>query len=245
MADGRMLKKKISTSRRLAALKTDSARLLYTWLIPHLDIEGRFSADPAVVKGQIVPRLKHLTEEKVNQILIDMAQNELIYMYSNDGDRFLELRHFRDEQNIREDRERQSTIPAPDQCEPLYPGELPENSRRTPAEVKLSKVKLSKYREQVKMTEEQYNKLVEKYGAGSVSLFLDKLNNYKEETGKRYKSDYHAILNWVVNAVLGDDKGPKGGTPIKCKECGVTGVYINDEGYCAVCESKSTRGSKK
>jgi len=131
MADGRMLKKKISTSRRLAALKTDSARLLYTWLIPHLDIEGRFSADPAVVKGQIVPRLKHLTEEKVNQILIDMAQNELIYMYSNDGDRFLELRHFRDEQNIREDRERQSTIPAPDQCEPLYPGELPENSRRS------------------------------------------------------------------------------------------------------------------
>jgi len=89
------------------------------------------------------------------------------------------------------------------------------------------------------MTEEQYNKLVEKYGAGSVSLFLDKLNNYKEETGKRYKSDYHAILNWVVNAVLGDDKGPKGGTPIKCKGCGVTGVYINDEGYCAVCEDKA------
>lgn len=39
MAEGRMLKKNISQSKKLALLKNDSARLLYTWILPHLDIE--------------------------------------------------------------------------------------------------------------------------------------------------------------------------------------------------------------
>ena len=149
MADGRMLKKKISLSRRLADLKSDSARMLYTWLIPHLDIEGRFSADPEVVKGQIVPRLKHLTPPKIEELLKDLASQELIVRYTDDGDLFLELRHFGQEQNLRKDREKESTIPCPTKDNIIddldeVPGELPEDSGLTPAQVKLREVKLSK-----------------------------------------------------------------------------------------------------
>ena len=149
MADGRMLKKKISLSRRLAALKSDSARLLYTWLLPHLDIEGRFSADPEVVKGQVVPRLKHLTSVKIDELLKDIASQELIIRYQNDGDQFLQLRRFGDEQQLRRDREKDSDIPDPDNCIIIndlteLPGDSPDKAGHKPPQVKLREVKLSK-----------------------------------------------------------------------------------------------------
>ena len=136
MAEGRMLKKQISISKKLTLLKSDSARLLYTWLIPHLDVEGRFSADPAVVKGQIVPRLK-MTKKKVWEYLQDMAQNELIILYEDDGDYYLEFTVFEKHQNIRKDREAGSKIPPPDLATWTYPGELQDDSR-------ISKDKISK-----------------------------------------------------------------------------------------------------
>lgn len=133
MADGRMLKKKISLSRRLAALETDSARMLYTWLNSHLDVEGRFSADPEVVKGQVVPRLKHLTPEVVEELLCDIASQGLIVRYENDGDRFLELRRFKDEQKLRPGREKKSEIPAPKGCKLLDEARQPPGNRRATA----------------------------------------------------------------------------------------------------------------
>jgi len=151
MADGRMLKKKISQSRKLAQLPSDSDRLFYTWLIPHLDVEGRILADPDVLKGQIVPRLKKWTTQKVDKILKVLADNELIILYQANGDQYLELCKFHDEQSLRRDREKKSDIPDPNEGKIYtksnslseHPAGLQEDSRRTPAEVKLREVKLS------------------------------------------------------------------------------------------------------
>ena len=152
MADGRMLKKKISKSRKLPKLPTDSDRLFYTWLIPHLDVEGRILADPDVLKGEIVPRLKDWTPKKVEETLLQLSKHKLIILYNADGDRYLELLRFGDEQSLRKDRERKSEIPGPDEGEIInnvndldeLPGKLPSNSSLTPAQVKLREVKLSK-----------------------------------------------------------------------------------------------------
>lgn len=130
MAKGRMLTKSISTSRRLADLKTDSARLLYTWMIPHLDVEGRMIADPLVIKGLVVPRLFTMTPESINEYLADMVAVDLISLYRCDGDRYLELRKFADHQTLREDREAASKIPPP-----------PEDAGSTPAEANLTQAK--------------------------------------------------------------------------------------------------------
>jgi len=136
MAKGRMLKKAICESRRVMNLKNDTNRLLYTWLIPHLDVEGRMHADPELFKGKVAPRLKHVTPKKIEDALLDMGDNELILLYEVDGDKYLELRNFHKHNAVRKDREGESLIPPP--------GELPENSRTTPAQVKLSKVNISK-----------------------------------------------------------------------------------------------------
>lgn len=134
MADGRMLKKAISDSRRLAELESDTNRLLYTWMIPHLDVEGRITADPDLFKGKVAPRLKNVTPEKVVSALDDMARVGLILLYEVDGDKYLELYNFHKHNKVREDREGKSLIPPPT--------DLPDNSGRTQGQVKLSKDKL-------------------------------------------------------------------------------------------------------
>ena len=138
MPEGRMLKKVVSTSQKLANLKSDSARLLYTWLIPHLDIEGRFSADPKIVKGYVVPRLK-MSLKKISEYLEDMAKNNLIILYEMDGDRYLQLRKFKDIQILRKKRESKSIIPPPARESRITPGVPTENSRTS--KVNKSKVK--------------------------------------------------------------------------------------------------------
>ena len=121
MADGRMLKKAICTSRKLAALKTDTARLLYTWILPHLDIEGRFFADPDIIKGSIVPRVKNITPEIIEDCLEDMQENNLLIIYQANGDCFLEYTKFSDHQYLRKDREKPSEIPNPPEVAGLTP----------------------------------------------------------------------------------------------------------------------------
>ena len=129
MAQARMLNKTISLSKKLAMLKSDSARLLYTWLIPHLDIQGRFYADVDIIKGNVVPKLK-MTTRKIAAYLNELAEVGLIKLYKADGEFYLQLENFKHFQILREDREAPSKIPPPEKCEPR---ELQENSRRTPA----------------------------------------------------------------------------------------------------------------
>ncbi len=63
------------------------------------------------------------------------------------------------------------------------------------------KPKKLKYADYVSMTEKDYKKLVDKYGEGLTKKMIEVLDNYKGAKGKQYKSDYHAILNWVVDKV--------------------------------------------
>jgi len=57
------------------------------------------------------------------------------------------------------------------------------------------------YAENVTMTEDQHLKLIEKCGEGLTAACIAKLSNYKSANGKKYKSDYHAILQWVIDEV--------------------------------------------
>lgn len=56
-----------------------------------------------------------------------------------------------------------------------------------------------KYAEFVSMEEREYQSLVDKYGEKATEKLIELLDNYKGSSGKTYKSDYRAILNWVVD----------------------------------------------
>ena len=113
MPQGRIILKSISESKKLSELKSDSVRLLYTWLLTHLDVNGCFSGDANVINRKIFTRLKH-TNKQVESYLQDMEDNELIIRYEANGDKFLFVPDFQDKQPyLRPDHEGKPTIPLP------------------------------------------------------------------------------------------------------------------------------------
>ena len=64
------------------------------------------------------------------------------------------------------------------------------------SKVKESKVKKSKYKEYVLLTPEEYKKLLEKLSTNERDEYIERLNDYIGQSGKKYKSHYHTILNW-------------------------------------------------
>lgn len=137
MAEGRMLKKRISQSHKFAALKSNSARLLYLMIIPHLDIKGRLEADPKIIKGLIVPLL-NFSQRKIWEYEEDMHRVGLIKLYSSNEQWYLEVTKFGDFQSLRDSHEAKSQCPDP------ATGELRELDGTTTAKVNISKVKESK-----------------------------------------------------------------------------------------------------
>ena len=208
MAEGRMLKKRISKSRKLAELKTDSARMLYFFIYPHLDIKGRFSGDSYIIKGHIVPYIKSWTTTKIETCLKDLARVKLILLYEVDGETFLECVRFADHQILRPEREAPSEIPDPPEgyettvAIPRYgPGvEIPLEKKDIP---KKDKIKLMEF---VYMTREEHDKLCDKYTDKRVREYVERLNNYIGSSGKRYKSHYHTILQWIAKDGQKDTK---------------------------------------
>ena len=58
------------------------------------------------------------------------------------------------------------------------------------------------------MTEDEFKKLVDQFGLEDTNRMIEILDNYKGSSGKKYKSDYRAILSWVVDR-LKEEKGKK------------------------------------
>lgn len=142
MAQGRMLKGRITKSKKMAALRTDKARLLWFYMLPFTDCEGRIEADPEDIKDEILRKQRRgYTVERIEQCLQDLHRVGLIVLYQTNGRRYLEYTRFHDENKIRRDREAESEIPAPDT------GEVQELGGSSPAisKVKLSKIKLKEY----------------------------------------------------------------------------------------------------
>lgn len=57
------------------------------------------------------------------------------------------------------------------------------------------------FAEFVSMTNAEHEKLVSTYGKDFVDQCITVLDNYKGSNGKTYKSDYRAILSWVIDKV--------------------------------------------
>lgn len=64
--------------------------------------------------------------------------------------------------------------------------------------VKDKKIHFADY---VTMTNAEYEKLVSTYSKEFADQCITVLDNYKGANGKRYKSDYRAILSWVIEKV--------------------------------------------
>lgn len=71
--------------------------------------------------------------------------------------------------------------------------------------------------EAVLLSDAEYDKLVSEYGERNTKAAIAKLSAYKLEKGKRYKSDYGAILSWAMRSVLEKGAVP---APLNAKPSG-------------------------
>lgn len=111
MAKGRMLQNRISKSNKIASLSSDTVRLLYTWMLSHLDVNGNFYADPVMVNNLIFTRLGHSTKV-VSLALDELVEKGLIVRYQVDGEVYLNYPDFLDKQpKLNPDREGTPDIP--------------------------------------------------------------------------------------------------------------------------------------
>ena len=113
MPQGRIILKSISNSKKLARLKTDGARLLFTWLIPHLDINGCFYGEAEILKGQVFTRL-HKSTKTIEMYLGDLEKANLIIRYEINEEKYINVPNFQDKQpKLRPEREAKGYIPLP------------------------------------------------------------------------------------------------------------------------------------
>ena len=118
------------------------------------------------------------------------------------------------DENTGTNRTEKQTESVPESVPKSVPQSVPENRQKAvhnkaiananaKAKAKAKNIKPQKieFAESVKMTQEEYDKLKEQLGnVEAVSWCINKLNNYKLSSGKKYQSDYRAILTWVIDA---------------------------------------------
>lgn len=130
MPRGRFLSKSISLDEKVNALSDDTARLLFTWLISHLDCEGRLHGDPTTVKSIVFPRRK-ISVRRIDKYLEEIANLGLILRYSVNGNVYLLAPQFEKHQTgLQKSKEAQSQIP------PFTPELLQSKSKVSPPQVK-------------------------------------------------------------------------------------------------------------
>ena len=111
MARGRMISKAISLDEKVNSLSDDTCRLLFTWLIPHLDCEGRMHGDAITVKSIVFPR-RNISPGKVEKYLKELENFGLILRYSVNRNAYLCMKNFEKHQpGLQKTRESQSQIP--------------------------------------------------------------------------------------------------------------------------------------
>jgi hypothetical protein len=154
MAEGRMLKKKISLNEALADLANDAHRVLFTWGIAHLDVAGRITGSPRGFKAMVAPLLEHISPEVVLAFFQDAETLGLIQRYEVGGEWHVQYPKFAHNQNLTKSREAASKRPPPPpEYHPFPPtrlltedsvsgqGELKESSPSTQPEFKGREVK--------------------------------------------------------------------------------------------------------
>lgn len=112
MAQGRFISRAIAHSQQLARVSL-LADHLFTKCIPHLDVEGRMTGDPELVKLVTVPLRDEITTEMVPELLAELVGVGLVVWYEVGEKQILEFPGFpRQQPGLRKDREAASKLPS-------------------------------------------------------------------------------------------------------------------------------------
>jgi len=223
MPKGRMINRKISLNKILPKVSIYS-RLLFTWCIPHLDSGGKIHANPAIIKGVVVPYCPDFTEKRIQKCLNELNKTPLILIYGSET-KYIKFMGFETEQTINLTRESPSEIPEPTAEEMQQKSDYPPEQCRSDVgegqlKVKLSKDKISISKDETEatpphplsvwiqkncptvcmlesqLTNDECNRLLNDFSKDVIKDILSAMENYKPLT-KKYKSVNLTLRNWI------------------------------------------------
>ncbi len=156
MSRGRMLNKKISRDKDMVTLEAEAGPygvIVFTWMIAHLDVEGRIEGELDVLKGAVAPRMRQATLGVIEIMLRAADKIGLIDWYEVDGEMWVSYPGFAKNQvGLRKDREPESYCPPPprrtNKDASRSPPQIKKDASRTTAEHKKSSAGEEKLKEE-------------------------------------------------------------------------------------------------
>jgi hypothetical protein len=202
---------------------------LYIFLISAADDEGRLKLNSALMRSRAYP-FNDYTQEQFDADLAKLEEISLVLPYTVDGADYLCHPNWTRYQKINR--------PTPSLCPPCDSlsnhGALTEDSllvEENRKEVSIDSAAMSahapekkQYADSVLLSEPEWEKLVAKFGEPVARQLVDTLSSAKLAKGYKYKSDYHAILTWVVEKCkavpVAVRERVRAGPGWKCPHCG-------------------------
>ena len=131
--------KRISMSEKLNELSDDTARLLYTWMLAHLDKNGVYYSDPNLIKNTIFPWRSDMSFGDILSYVNEMEELGLIERFK-DGGNYLFYPDFKEKQPyLRSDKENTDFPPPP------IPVSVGKQSGKSTLQSKIKESKVKEY----------------------------------------------------------------------------------------------------
>lgn len=205
MARRRMIEVSIAHDKALNSLP-DFEQALYLKILPHTDDYGRFEGDAEILKARVDPLSRRRTSV-YEAALRRISEAGLIFVYETETKR--RVIQFKQESFERINAfliKKRGNSEYPEFNKDLYKvisGDMiykvisikqKEESKKTTESEKIL------FADDVMLTQVEYDKLKLKIGSeAGLKYCIEILSNYKGAKGAKYKSDYKAILNWVIS----------------------------------------------
>jgi hypothetical protein len=197
----RIIKESICTSDNLNEL-SDKEEIFFYRVLVNCDDYGIMDARTAILRSKCFPlRLENIKDKDIEQWLKALCNKNLVFLYNYEGRRYLKMTSWDKHQQIRASK---SKYPTPDlEGVELISFDINRNQPHANVPVIQSNPNLYSicYAPQVKLSQEEFEKLNNSFGEEKAKDYIERLNDYILQIGidvakRKYRSHYATIKNW-------------------------------------------------
>lgn len=164
-------------------------------LIMIVDDYGRYYAHPGLLKAKVFPlQLDKIRETDITRWMAECQKAGLIVIYEATGKNYFQIEDFRQ----RLDKAKEKYPPPTSRKSITFDNDFPAETEK---KQKLESETKQKVRDNVAFKISELEKLRIDFSEQDCQWMFDKLSAYKLSNEKEYKSDYGAILTWVVDSL--------------------------------------------